>query len=610
MDAPVLRIGRYELLERIGHGTLGVLYFGRDTLLGREVAVKVMASGLLGDVEARNRFFREAKAAARLQHVNIVTIFEFGDHDDTPYIVMEFLRGHSLAERLHQDPPLSLRDKLDVAIQLSAGLEAAHTQGVVHRDVKPGNIWMCQDGTVKLLDFGIATAASSSATFDVLGSPGYISPEQVAGTEIDSRTDIFSAGVVLYEMLSGRRPFEADSPTGVMLKIVNEAADPIGDPDLPPALTATVMRALEKSPAARYPRASDLGRALKAVRADLPMAPEPPTVLLDRTVLTHTAPPSPPPAPRGADGLRVQLLAVVEELRRLWAGLPPIAAIVLLGVLSVGALTWFFWPTASSEPRSTAGVKPKTRGTDPTPPPSSSGGDPAGKNGGAAPVTNSVVALRLNSRPSAAKILIDGRDSGKVTPAEIPIDTSRPSARIQLEMNGFKTEDVSVTADALRNGTIDVPLVPREAVPRVVLVASGDYAFDVMDRQRVLSAARERHDVVVSGLRSVQLRSSRFFLDQSVRIDRADGGTVTASVPPLGSISVYASGVLEDCKVYIDERIVDSGSFPVANREISSGTHRVKLVCSRGETDPQTVTVLPHQNASTRFPASTPMRPR
>ncbi len=227
------KVGRYELLERVGQGSMGVLYRGRDTLLGREVAIKVMAAGFLGDVAAHARFFREAKAAARLQHVNIVTIFEFGEHDETPYIVMEFLRGGSLAERLRQEPAMSLRDKLDTAIQLCAGLEAAHTQGVVHRDVKPGNVWICLDGTVKLLDFGIATAASSGATFaEVMGSPGYMSPEQVAGKDLDGRTDIFSAGVVMYEMLTGRRPFEADSPTGILLKIVNESAEPIVDAEL------------------------------------------------------------------------------------------------------------------------------------------------------------------------------------------------------------------------------------------------------------------------------------------------------------------------------------------------------------------------------------------
>ena len=159
--------------------TLGVLYRAHDTVLGREVAVKVMAAGFLGDEKAHARFFHEAKAAARLQHVNIVTMFEFGEQQDTPYIVMEFLRGFSLAERMRQSTAMPLREKVDIAIQLCAGLEAAHKQGVIHRDVKPANVWLCLNGTVKLLDFGIATAASSNATVaDVFASPDYMSPSR------------------------------------------------------------------------------------------------------------------------------------------------------------------------------------------------------------------------------------------------------------------------------------------------------------------------------------------------------------------------------------------------------------------------------------------------
>jgi eukaryotic-like serine/threonine-protein kinase len=285
METAPIRIGRYELRERVGEGSLGVVYRGQDTLLGREVAVKLMAPGLLGDAAAHQRFFSEARAAARLQHVNIVTVFEFGEHDDTPFIVTEFLRGNSLATRLEAGPPLSLTDKLDVAIQLCAGLEAAHAQGVVHRDVKPGNIWICHDRTVKLLDVGIATAASPSETFDVLGTPGYLAPEQVTGGEVDGRADIFSTGVVFYEMFSGRRPFESDSPTGVMLKIVNELAPPLDDAEVPPGLAPLIVRAMQKSPGARYGKAGELLRELRAVKANLPLPPDPPTVAIDRASL-------------------------------------------------------------------------------------------------------------------------------------------------------------------------------------------------------------------------------------------------------------------------------------------------------------------------------------
>ena len=325
------KFGRYELVERIGHGSTGALYRGRDTVLGREVAVKVMAPGFLGDEGAHARFFHEARAAARLQHVNIVTVFEFGEQQDTPFVVMEFLRGFSLAERMRQSTPMPLREKVDIAIQLCAGLEAAHKQGVVHRDVKPANIWLCLNGTVKLLDFGIATAASSNATVaDVFASPGYMSPEQIEGRDVDTRTDIFSAGAVVYELLTGRHPFEADSPTAVMLRIVNDVPRRIESGELPAALKAAVARALEKSPAARYARASDFGRDLKAVKVSLPNPRDTATVVMDRSKLQL------PPAPRPrAPAAPLPKPTAPPQRRETWP-------FVVVGVvLTVAVIAWY-----------------------------------------------------------------------------------------------------------------------------------------------------------------------------------------------------------------------------------------------------------------------------
>jgi serine/threonine-protein kinase len=337
MTAPA-RIGRYELLESIGQGSLGVLYRARDTLLGREVAVKVMTPGFLGEEGAQERFFHEARAAARLQHVNIVTMFEFGEQDETPYIVMEFLRGFSLSQRLRKPPVMTLREKLDTAIQLCAGLDAAHRQGVVHRDVKPANIWMCLDGTVKLLDFGIATAASSTATIlDNLSSPGYMSPEQIAGGDVDARTDIYSAGVVVYEMLTGQRPFEGDSPTGIMLKVVNEAAKPIADRELPPALTAAVARAMEKEPADRYARAADFGRDLKAIKASVTNQRDTATMVFDREALRKLTAAAPrPPAARTPNAK----LQPAVSFGAVWLRSPLMIVLVAVVVLAAAIIGW------------------------------------------------------------------------------------------------------------------------------------------------------------------------------------------------------------------------------------------------------------------------------
>jgi hypothetical protein len=225
------------------------------------------------------------------------------------------------------------------------------------------------------------------------------------------------------------------------------------------------------------------------------------------------------------------------------------------------------------------------------------------------PVTTTVT-VRFDSRPPAAKILIDGRDTGKTTPAEIPIDTSQLPARVQFELPGFRSEDASLTSDVARSGMVSVSLSPREAVTRGRLVGTGEYPFELLDRQRVISATSDRHDVAVSGLRSLRLRSDRYFLDQNVRVNLAEGGIVQVSAPPLGTVTITAVGALAGCKAFIDGRIVDGGSLPVSNRSIASGVHRVRLSCSNGDTDAQTVIVLPHQSSAVRFTADTPVIPR
>src|SRR5712692_10715046 len=249
------KIGRYQVLDRVGRGGMGVLYRGVDPVLDREVAIKLMLADFTEDVEQTwPRFYREARAAAKLQHRNIVTIFGFAEEGNTPYIVMEFLRGTSLASRLTAAPPLTLDDKLEVVAQLCTALNYAHEQGVVHRDVKPANVFILTDGTAKLLDFGIAKVTTSTLTRqgDVLGSVSYMSPEQVSGSDsVDGRADVFSAGVVLYELLAGKKPFQAEAPTAIIMKILQENPPPLEAivPGLPAQLVAAVNKALAKNPA-------------------------------------------------------------------------------------------------------------------------------------------------------------------------------------------------------------------------------------------------------------------------------------------------------------------------------------------------------------------------
>jgi eukaryotic-like serine/threonine-protein kinase len=266
------KIGRYRILERVGTGGMGVLYRGVDTVLDREVAIKLMLTEVAAEGDQmRARFSREARAIAKLQHRNIVTVFELAEENGTQYIVMELLRGTSLAARMAAPPPLTLDDKLDIVTQLCAGLGYAHARGIVHRDVKPANIFLLTDGTVKLLDFGLAKTVDSNLTRlgDTLGSVHYMSPEQVVGSDsIDARADVFSTGAMLYEMLAGRKPFEAPTPTATLMKILDDDPAPLQTlaPQLPGAIVAVVNRALAKNPALRFDSAADLERELQRIR--------------------------------------------------------------------------------------------------------------------------------------------------------------------------------------------------------------------------------------------------------------------------------------------------------------------------------------------------------
>ena len=225
------RIGRYLITGRIGRGGMGMVYRGLDEALEREVAVKTLnAEGSL-DADSRRRFEVEAKAAARLQHPNIVTVFELGEDRGLPFIAMEMLPGADLEALLRSGDEMPLTEKLDVVAQVCRGLAYAHERGIVHRDIKPSNVRLLEDGTAKIMDFGIAKLGGTHLTKTgmMVGTVHYMSPEQVRGKPLDGRSDVFSAGVILYELLAGERPFRGEGATQVLYKIVNEEPPP---PDL------------------------------------------------------------------------------------------------------------------------------------------------------------------------------------------------------------------------------------------------------------------------------------------------------------------------------------------------------------------------------------------
>lgn len=246
------RIGRYHIIERIGRGAMGVVYRAHDEAMGREVAIKVLTADFEDDPDIRTRFHREAEAAARLAHPNIINILDVGEDGTRFFIVMELLRGAPLKEFLKNEKAATLDRKLDLMRQLCAGMTAAHNQQIFHRDIKPGNLFVRTDGILKILDFGVARLASSSMTASgfIVGTPDYMSPEQACGTEVDGRSDIFSIGAVFYYMLSGRKPFPATHLPTLFHQIQSEEPAPLTD--ISPRLAAIVMKALAKQPDQRY----------------------------------------------------------------------------------------------------------------------------------------------------------------------------------------------------------------------------------------------------------------------------------------------------------------------------------------------------------------------
>ena len=267
------KIGKYELIETIGEGAMGKVYRALDPVLGRNVAIKLMSASIANDAHLRDRFLREARAAANLQHPDIITIYDFGETDGHPFIAMEFVEGTDLAHLIEQREPLSLDSKAGLMIGLLSGLAYAHTKGVIHRDIKPANIRVTPDGRVKIMDFGIAHLQGSEITHSgaVLGTPDYMAPEQVRGLPVTAATDIFAAGAVLYELLTYEKPFTGESLHAVLFKVVTEDPRAIRDlnPSLPESLQRIVNTALSKEPGKRYPTADAMAADISTARAAL-----------------------------------------------------------------------------------------------------------------------------------------------------------------------------------------------------------------------------------------------------------------------------------------------------------------------------------------------------
>ncbi|HEU4866285.1 MAG TPA: serine/threonine-protein kinase [Actinomycetota bacterium] len=357
--------GRYELGELVGSGGMGEVYAGRDTKLDRAVALKFLRKDMASHEDLRSRFEAEARAAGRLSHANVVGVFDTGEHEGNPFIVMELLSGRTLADEAVSGPATEARAR-QVCREIVSALKASHTQGVLHRDLKPGNVLLCEDGSVKVGDFGVAKMAEGMDLTQagiMLGTPAYLAPERIEGEPASAASDIYSVGVMLYEFLAGRKPFDADTPLGMIRAIQEEQVPSLTDlrPDVDPEFAAVIGKAMARDPALRYASAAEM-------EADLiePVV-QPPTgdATLPQGVPNPTRVMETPGAPRGTNPTLVSRPAVRKRTnpwdrltRRNKMGVIIAAALLLFTLIVVRGFsddTNSVSPSPAASPAETAG---------------------------------------------------------------------------------------------------------------------------------------------------------------------------------------------------------------------------------------------------------------
>jgi serine/threonine protein kinase len=551
------RIGKYLVTGRIGRGGMGMVYRGYDEVLEREVAVKTLTAEATLDEESRRRFEIEAKAAARLQHPNIVTVYELGEDRGVPFIAMELLAGIDLEALMRSGETVLLQEKLDVMIQVCRGLAYAHEHRVIHRDIKPSNIRLLEDGTAKIMDFGIAKLAGTGVTKTgmMVGTVHYMSPEQIRGLPLDGRSDVFSVGVILFELLSGRRPFGEGTATEVLYRIVHHPPAPL-EGELgacAPAVRESVARALAKDPQARQPSAARLAdelshalgahmRALAAVGADMLE-----TVNLSRRLLKEGRVEESlqrlrevaEKNPESLEARRALRVASREMTRR---ERPPDVSADDFPELDTTYQV--HGPPTKSSPEtqmqptvllpSVAGLRPPAGGRDLL------------RVGGA------ILSLAL-----AAGIVLLTRRPPSTAPAPAP-----PAASMAPRAAPAVAPAAAAAAAA--------PAVPvPEPQGKVAVVAA--YPVDVWWNGKLVGKGASPQLSLPLGRQVVTLVAAPYFLRSTATVNVREDGVAGVEAPRLGKINIKASP--DNCQVFIDGAFVDYP--PILDRPVAAGAHSV-----------------------------------
>ncbi|MEM7585686.1 MAG: TonB family protein [Acidobacteriota bacterium] len=464
---PPSQLGKYEIVEKVGQGGFGVVYRGRDPLLRRDVAVKVCSTE---DKDLRDRFFREGRIAAGLQHANVTTVHDLGVESDMPFLVQEFLTGTDLEQVIRDRAELDTATKLDYLVQIARGLAYAHGEGVVHRDLKPSNIRLLESGTVKIMDFGIAKLLHEETdltrTGTAIGTVGYLAPEQLAGGAIDARADIFSFGVLVYELLGYQRPFQGETFSQVSYRLLYEEPRPLPElwPACPEAVARLVERCLAKVAENRY-------ASMREVLVDLEAVAE--ATASDSRRLDPTVVMLPPPAPSAMPQLDDSALTTkmpvpgASQPRRLY-GLAGIA-VVILGAVLIG---WMMRgsadsPEAANEPNEIPAQQLASAASPAGPAADGSAGN-VEPSGDAAQASPSNQGERAATDPSAAQAIEPARDQ-PVTSEPSPEPRIPPAAEARSEPSTTEPATVEPAAEA----SSPEPADPDSAAEPVPLQAGG-----------------------------------------------------------------------------------------------------------------------------------------
>lgn len=429
-----MRYGRYDIVEELGGGSMGVVYKALDPQINRLVALKVMRPDRVTNPDFRKRFLKEAQAVGRLSHPNVVTVYDMGEDHGQVFIAMEFVEGKPL-DRIIRDKSFTLREMLDIGIQAAKALDYAHSRGVVHRDIKPSNILVQSDGVIKITDFGIAhienpEATQLTQTGDVLGTPAYMAPEQVLGQPVDGRSDLYSLGVILYEMAAGKRPFKGENIATIFQSIIHENPEsPVKtNPSLHGELSQIIMKCLAKSPDLRFATGRTLADALEKCQESSEAA-------------TMTA--------------RASVESITRPLGRF-----VVVPLVFLIVVCFAGVVYFYWihfPEKKREELRTGSVPGMQ---DAKSEPTALHPSPVAGNDEALPSDIKTGLLKITTFPIGAHVIIDGERKG-TTPLEIRLPSGHYELRLNLEGYGDWAASVKIAENALVQVPVDLlPLSP------------------------------------------------------------------------------------------------------------------------------------------------------